>query len=278
MMPSTTTGTSAAVRFCVLIPARLASQRLSEKPLADIGGVPMVVRVARRAQASGAERVVVCADHEKIVAACERHAIHAILTRADHPTGTDRLAEACQLLHLDAGAIVVNVQGDEPLMPPAVIAQVAATLAADADCDLATAAHPLHSADEFLDPNVVKVVIDAHSRALLFSRAPIPWARDEFAASRTELAPGLPALRHIGLYAYRVGFLLRYPDLARPPIEEFEKLEQLRALYHGNAIAVLRLEAPLPPGVDTPADLERIRRIVASLQEVGHGRPSGRSG
>ncbi|SPE30541.1 3-deoxy-manno-octulosonate cytidylyltransferase [Burkholderiales bacterium] len=251
-------------RFWALIPARLASTRLPDKPLAEIAGVPMVVHVARRAAASGAERVVVCADSARIVDACRGHAIEAILTRESHPTGTDRLAEACQLLGLEPEAIVVNVQGDEPLMPPEVIAQVAGALAAEPQCDLATAAHRLHDAAEFFDPNVVKVVTDARGRALLFSRAPIPWSREAFARSRALLPPELPALRHVGLYAYRVRYLLRFPTLARPAIEEHESLEQLRALYHGSAIAVMPLAAALPPGVDTPADLERARAAIAA--------------
>ncbi len=269
----------APLPFTALIPARLGSTRLPDKPLADINGLPMVVRVARRAAASGAQRVVVCADSARIVDACQRHGVQAILTDDRHPTGTDRLAQACALLHLEPRSIVVNVQGDEPLIPPAVIRQVAAALAADAHCDVATAAHALTDIREFFDPNVVKVVCDARGRALLFSRAPIPWPRDAFAAAGAGQWPGaaegglpsgLPALRHIGLYAYRVDYLLRFPMLARPPIEEQECLEQLRALYHGSAIAVVPLAGGLPPGVDTPADLERVRQASR-----GSAAPSG---
>jgi 3-deoxy-manno-octulosonate cytidylyltransferase (CMP-KDO synthetase) len=257
------------LRFCALIPARMGSTRLPGKPLADIGGVPMVVRVARRAAASGAEAVIVCADSPAIVEVCRAYGVRALLTSASHPTGTDRLAEACRSLGLDAGAIVVNVQGDEPLIPPPIIAGVAAALAADPECDLATAAHALAEAAEFFDPNVVKVVLDARGRALLFSRAPIPWARGAFGDAAAAMAPAvlppqLPALRHVGLYAYRAAYLLRFPSLPRPAIEEQESLEQLRALYHGSAIAVLRLDASLPPGVDTPEDLERARRAIAA--------------
>ena len=253
------------VRFHALIPARLGSQRLPDKPLADIGGVPMVVRVAQRARESGAERVVVCTDDQRVVDACERHDVSAIRTRPDHATGTDRLAEACAILALEPEEIVVNVQGDEPLIPPAIIRDVAGMLAAHPACEIATVAHTLHRVEEFFDPNVVKVVLDAANRALLFSRAPIPWSRDTFAplaaaaALPPELPADLPALRHVGLYAYRAGFLARFPVLPIPAIERQEKLEQLRALAHGVAIAVLRAETPLPPGVDTPADLERIR-------------------
>ncbi len=253
------------VRFHALIPARLGSQRLPDKPLADLGGVPMVVRVAQRAWESGAEQVIVCTDDQRVVDACERHDVSAIRTRADHATGTDRLAEACATLALEPEEIVVNVQGDEPLIPPAIIRDVAAMLAAHPGCEIATVAHALHRVEEFFDPNVVKVVLDAEDRALLFSRAPIPWPRDAFpapaaaAALPPALPADLPALRHIGLYAYRAGFLARFPALPIPAIERQEKLEQLRALAHGIAIAVLRVETPLPPGVDTPADLERIR-------------------
>jgi 3-deoxy-manno-octulosonate cytidylyltransferase (CMP-KDO synthetase) len=250
--------------FTAIVPARLASTRLPRKPLADIHGLPMVVRVARRAQQSGAARVVVAADSVEIVDACARHGVQAVLTSTAHPTGTDRLAEAAAMLGLADEAIVVNVQGDEPLMPPATVAAVAELLQQRTDCDIATAAHALHDAAEFFSPNVVKVVLDRSGRALLFSRAPIPWSRDAFAASRDVLPAGLPALRHVGLYAYRAGFLRRFPMLARAPIEEHESLEQLRALWHGGGIAVLQLAAPLPPGVDTPADLEQVRKLLAS--------------
>jgi len=249
--------------FVAIVPARLGSTRLPRKPLADIGGRPMVVRVAQRARASGAARVVVAADSDEIVAACRAHGVEALLTSTAHPTGTDRLAEAAALLALDEREIVVNVQGDEPLLPPDVVAAVARLLTQRGDCEIATAAHALHDAAEFFSPDVVKVVVDRGGRALLFSRAPIPWARDAFAASRQRLPAQLPALRHVGLYAYRAGFLRRYPSLARAPLEAHENLEQLRALWHGIGIAVLALEAPLPPGVDTPADLERVRKLAA---------------
>jgi 3-deoxy-manno-octulosonate cytidylyltransferase (CMP-KDO synthetase) len=185
-----------------------------------------------------------------------------VLTAAHHPTGTDRLAEAADLLGIADDTIVANVQGDEPLLPPEVVARVAALLAERPDCDIATAAHPLDDAAEFFDANVVKVVTDRSGRALLFSRAPIPWARDAFAAGRERLPPGLPAWRHVGLYAYRAGFLRRFPTLARAPIEEQENLEQLRALWHGCGIAVLPLAQPLPPGVDTAEDLARVRALL----------------
>jgi 3-deoxy-manno-octulosonate cytidylyltransferase (CMP-KDO synthetase) len=249
-------------RFVVIVPARLASTRLPRKPLADIGGVPMVVRVARAAAASGAERVAVAADSPEIVEACALHGVEALLTRADHASGTDRLAEAVECLGLADDALVVNVQGDEPLMPAAVVRRVAEALEQRIDCAIATACHPLHDAAEFFSPNVVKVVTDANGRALYFSRAPIPWSRDAFAAGRDHLPPGLPARRHIGLYAYRAGFLRQFPQLPPAPLEQHESLEQLRALAHGFGIAVIELPEALPPGVDTPEDLERVRALL----------------
>ena len=249
-------------RFVVIVPARLASTRLPRKPLADIGGVPMVVRVARVALASGAEQVAVAADSAEIVDACTGHGVRALLTRVDHASGTDRLAEAVEHLGLADDALVVNVQGDEPLMPPAVVRRVAEALAQRTDCAIATACHPLHDAAEFFSPNVVKVVTDAGGRALYFSRAPIPWSRDAFAAGRDRLPPGLPARRHVGLYAYRAGFLRRFPQLPPAPLEQHESLEQLRALAHGFGVAVIELPEALPPGVDTPEDLERVRALL----------------
>jgi len=248
--------------FTVIVPARLASTRLPRKPLADLAGEPMIVRIARRAATSGAERVTVATDSDEVLAACRSCGIEAVLTRADHPTGTDRVAEAVEALRLADEAIVVNVQGDEPLLPPAVIARVAGLLAEQPGCAIATAAHPLADAQEFFNPNVVKVVSDADGRALLFSRAPIPWARDAFARSREQLPADLPAWRHVGLYAYRAGFLRRFPALPRAPIEVQENLEQLRALWHGFGIAVLPLAGPLPPGVDTPQDLTLVRELL----------------
>ncbi len=264
--------------FIALIPARLASTRLPGKPLADLAGLPMVVRVAQQAIASGAARVVVCADDARILAACERHGVQAMLTAAGHATGTDRLSEAALALGLHADQIVVNVQGDEPLIPPDAIGAVARLLHTRADCDIATCAHRLGRRDELFDPNVVKVVTDARGTALLFSRAPIPWARDDFGPGTTA-ASALPAhyeaLRHVGLYAYRAAFLQRFGQLAPAPIERAEKLEQLRALWHGSRIAVMRIDAPLPPGVDTPEDLERVRSILACRGSAEHRARSG---
>lgn len=245
--------------YTVIIPARLASSRLPRKPLADLAGRPMVVRVAERAGASRAQRVVVAADSAEIAEACRTHGVECLLTSPDHATGTDRLAEAAAALGLGAHEIVVNVQGDEPLIPPTVIDAVADLLADSADCDLATAAHPIDDVAEFFNPNVVKVVTDRQSRALYFSRAPIPWARDAFETNRATLPPEFCARRHVGLYAYRAGFLARFPKLEPDPLEALERLEQLRALAHGCRIAVLTLAEALPPGVDTPADLEQVR-------------------
>ncbi len=250
--------------FVVIVPARLGSTRLPRKPLADLAGVPMVVRVARRAALSGAARVVVATDSAEVLDVCRLFDLEGVATRAEHLTGTDRLAEAVDTLHLPDEAIVVNVQGDEPLLPPEVVTQVAALLSQRGDCTMATAAHRLVEAAEFFSPNVVKVVTDATGRALLFSRAPIPWARDAFASSRERLPDDLPAWRHVGLYAYRAGFLRRFPQLPQAPIEMKENLEQLRALWHGFGIAVLQLDKALPPGVDTAEDLAQVRALLAA--------------
>jgi len=251
------------VSYTVLIPARLASSRLPSKPLADIAGLPMVVRVAQRV-ASGlpaGTRVVVAADHPSILQACTRHGVEALLTRVDHPSGSDRLAEACELLQLADEAIVVNVQGDEPLIDPTLVSAVATLLQQRPEASMSTAAHPLHDVTDFVNPNVVKVVLDAQALALYFSRAPIAWWRDGFAQGITTLPEPAP-LRHIGIYGYRVGFLRQFPRLSQAPIEVTEALEQLRAMWHGHRIAVhVTHEAP-GPGVDTPEDLERVCRLL----------------
>ena len=249
--------------FTVLLPARLASTRLPNKPLADIAGLPMIVRVAQRAALSAADAVVVAADDASIVAACEAHGVRALLTRRDHATGSDRLAEACALLGLDGDDAVVNVQGDEPLIEPALIDACAALLESRSDCVMSTAAHAIGSPAEFDNPNVVKVVCDAAGRALYFSRAPIPWWRDGRMSGTTQLPSPAP-LRHIGLYGYRAGFLRRFPMLEAAPLERIESLEQLRVLWHGERIAV-HVAAHAPgPGVDTPEDLARVRAIFAA--------------
>ena len=250
--------------YTVIIPARMASSRLPDKPLADIAGLPMVVRVAQRAAQSGAHRVVVAADDPRVVAACQQHGINALLTRQDHVSGSDRLAEACELLGLHDDALVVNVQGDEPLLPPALIEDVARVLAERPEADMGTAAHAIHELAEFTNPNVVKVVMDARQLALYFSRAPIPWWRDGQQEGSFKALPSPAPLRHIGIYSYRAGFLRRFPQLPPAPIESLESLEQLRALWHGHRIAVHVTDAAPGPGVDTPADLERVRGIFAT--------------
>ena len=252
------------MNFIAVIPARARSTRLPDKMLADIGGKPMVVWVAEKALASGAAEVVVATDDTRIAEAVERHGFRALLTRADHPTGTDRLSEVCTQLDLADDRIVVNIQGDEPLIAPTLVADVAAALAAHPAAAIATAAHPIDTATDLFNPNVVKVVCAADGRALYFSRAPIPWARDALANGDKVLAPGVPALRHIGLYAYRAGFLRQFPSLPQGSLERWESLEQLRAMEHGFVIQVhLTGHAPAP-GVDTQADLEHVRGIVAA--------------
>lgn len=256
-------------RFHVLIPARLASSRLPNKPLADIAGLPMVVRVAQQAQRSAATQVVVAADHASIVQACRAHGITAILTDTDHPSGSDRLAQACELLGLDGDDLVVNVQGDEPLIEPALIDAVATVLHQHVHASMGTAAHPIRDEADYLNPNVVKVVCNAQGLAHYFSRAPIPWHRD-LAGSAWWQSPGganahpstptgFAPLRHIGIYAYRAGFLRQFPQLPPAPTEQVEALEQLRALWHGHAIAVHITPNAPGGGVDTLQDLERVR-------------------
>ncbi len=245
--------------FKVVIPARYASSRLPGKPLAEIAGKPMVVRVAERAAKSGASEILVATDHEEVRAAVERHGFGAVMTRADHASGTDRIAEVAVQRGWSKDIVVVNVQGDEPLIEPDLINQVAKELASDAEAAVATACHPIGSIEEFLNPNVVKVVSDVHGHALYFSRAPIPWPRDAFAVSQDHLPEGLGAMRHIGIYAYRVAFLRRYGALGLSPSEVAESLEQLRVLCHGFRIRVSEIDHAPEPGVDTAEDLERIR-------------------
>jgi 3-deoxy-manno-octulosonate cytidylyltransferase (CMP-KDO synthetase) len=256
--------------FIAVVPARLASTRLPDKPLADIGGKPMVVRVAERALLSGAQQVLVATDSPRVAEVVRQYGIEVLLTRADHPTGTDRLAEVATHFGWSDETIVVNVQGDEPLIDPALVRAVAEHLALHPACAIATAAHPIHNPADVFSPNVVKVVLDARGVALYFSRAPIPWAREAWQSKWPDVAelsalPSVPSnvLRHIGLYAYRAKFLRAYPTLAQAPIEESEALEQLRALWHGERIAVLVTNDAPPPGVDTPADLARVRALLA---------------
>ncbi len=250
--------------FTVLIPARMASSRLPDKPLADIAGLPMVVHVARRAAQSQAQRVVVATDDARIHAACAAHGVEALMTRADHPSGSDRLAEACQQLGLDGTDIVVNVQGDEPLIDPALIDAVAALLPARPEASMGTAAHPIHDLADFANPNMVKVVCNARGLAQYFSRAPLPHARGHADQAWWTL-PDFEAfapLRHVGIYSYRAHFLRAFPLLPPAPTEVLEALEQLRALWHGHAIAVHLCESVPGAGVDTPEDLERVRALL----------------
>lgn len=248
------------MKFTVIIPARYASSRLPGKPLADVGGKPMVVRVAERAARSGAAEVLIATDHRAIAAAAAAHGYPAVMTRAGHATGTDRIAEVAARRRYAAGHIIVNVQGDEPLIEPALIRRVAACLARHRAAHMATACHPIRNAAELANPNVVKVVLDDDGCALYFSRAPIPYARDAFRRGIRRVPAGLPVYRHLGIYAYRAGFLRTYTRLAPSAIERFEALEQLRALAHGYRIAVAVTRRAPHPGVDTPADLKRMRR------------------
>ena len=248
---------SKAPDFLVVIPARLGSTRLPRKPLADIGGKPMVIRVAERAKQSLAHSVVVATDSPEIQAACDKYRIECLLTSADHPTGTDRIAEVAQLLKLPSNALIVNVHGDEPLIPPELINQVASTLAEHEQCAISTVAVPITDDAEINNPNVVKVVLNRSGEALYFSRAPIPFVRDAGASQKTE------HLRHLGIYAYRADFLQAYTRLEAAPPEQAEALEQLRALWNGYRIAVHTASEAPPAGVDTPEDLERVRQLLA---------------
>lgn len=252
--------------FSVVIPARFASTRLPGKPLADIGGVPMIVRVARQALASGAREVVVATDDVRVQRAATDHGLDAVLTRADHQSGSDRVMEVVAAKGWPSDHIVINVQGDEPLIPPAVIRQVAQLLLDDPDVLIATLCEAIDDASRLFDPNVVKVVRDVAGRARYFSRAPIPWRRDDFAKSRPdELVLTQRAWwRHIGIYGYRVAGLVRFCELPDGTLERIESLEQLRLLENGIEIAVGEAVADVPGGVDTPADLERVCALLAS--------------
>ena len=248
------------MKFSVIIPARYASTRFPGKPLADVAGKPMVVRVAERAARSGAAEVLIATDDARIARTAEQHGFKAVMTRRDHASGTDRIAEVAARRRYRSGHIIVNVQGDEPLIAPALIRQVAAGLARHRAAAMATACHPIADARELANPNVVKVALDRDGYALYFSRAPIPFARDAFARGVSRIPPGLPAYRHLGIYAYRAGFLRAFMRLAPAAIERFEALEQLRALAHGYRIHCAVTRAASHPGVDTPADLKRLLR------------------
>ena len=248
--------------FIVIIPARQASTRLPGKMLADIAGVPMVVRVAQRAITSGATDVIIATDDAQIAQTARSFGIKTLMTASEHPSGTDRLAEAVEQLKLPDDAIVVNVQGDEPLIDPDLIQRVASLLAQHPVAAMSTCAARIADAAHFFNPNVVKVVCDQNGQALYFSRAPIPWDRDALTAGAQVLNPDIPALHHIGLYAYRVHFLKSFPRLQRGVLESIESLEQLRALEHGYKIAVHLSNTCPAAGVDTQEDLDRVRLVL----------------
>ena len=281
------------MKLTVLIPARLASTRLPNKPLADVAGLPLIVRVAQQVTSFRSDfaikniakevintpatalfnatikdeiRAIVATDSTDIIKVCKEHNIEAVLTRADHPSGSDRLAETCEILKLADDEVVVNVQGDEPLIDPQLIVDVAQLLQNSPTASMSTAAHVIDSLEEFRNPNVVKVVTDAHNLALYFSRAPIGWWRDGSSTGLPQLPSSPKPLRHIGIYAYRVGFLKQFPKLPQADIEVCEALEQLRALWHGHRIAVHVTEQAPGPGVDTPEDLERVRTFFLSAK------------
>lgn len=242
--------------FKVVIPARYASTRLPGKPLLDIAGKPMVIRVSEQAAQSQADEVVIATDFEKIVQVAQQHQQLAVMTRIDHVSGTDRIAETAQIMGWHDDVIVVNVQGDEPLIDPTLINEVALTLAHNQQAVMATACHPIHDEATFLNPNVVKVVMDTHGYALYFSRAPIPYPRDEV------YKQAIQAHRHIGIYAYRVGFLKQYSQLSVTELEKIESLEQLRVLHHGFKIAVSVTSNAPASGVDTQEDLDYVRSVI----------------
>ena len=246
--------------FVVIIPARYASTRLPGKPLVDINGKPMVVHVLERARESGAERIIVATDNEEVRAAVQAVGGEVCMTRADHQSGTERLAEVVEKCGFSDETVIVNVQGDEPMIPPAIIRQVADNLAARRDVGMATLAVPIESAEEAFNPNAVKVVMDAQGYALYFSRATIPWDRDRFAASRETIGDSF--LRHIGIYGYRAGFIRRYVSWQTSPLEQIEMLEQLRVLWYGERIHVDVASVVPGTGVDTPEDLERVRQAM----------------
>jgi 3-deoxy-manno-octulosonate cytidylyltransferase (CMP-KDO synthetase) len=251
------------MKFVVIIPARYASSRLPGKPLVDIGGKPMVVRVAERAAKSGAAQVIIATDHPDIVSAVAHYGFDVMMTRTDHATGTDRLAEVTARRGFGSRSIVVNVQGDEPMVPPLLIRRVAENLAEHRAAHIATACHPLGEIKDVTNPNIVKVVLDHAGFALYFSRAPIPYARDAYAGGMLSLPRGLPVYRHLGVYAYRASFLSAFKQLKPAAIERFEALEQLRALAYGYRISVAITRHAPPAGIDTPDDLERVRQLLA---------------
>lgn len=256
------------MEYKIVIPARYASIRLPGKPLLDIAGRPMVVRVADQAQETGAE-IVVATDDQRIFDVVEAHGYQAMMTRADHVSGTDRIAEIANKMGWAENEIVVNVQGDEPLIEPALIEEVALNMAQHNDAAIATACHQIHDKSQMLNPNVVKVVLDKEGYALYFSRAPVPYLRDAF-ASEGELPHDINVYRHIGIYAYRTSFLRDYAKLQPSPIERYESLEQLRAMWHGYKISVAVTTHPPAAGVDTEADLDEVRKIFSTMESEAY--------
>ena len=254
------------MHFRVVIPARYASCRLPGKPLADIGGRPMVLHVLERALQAGAESVVIATDDVRVRQAVEAAGHQALMTSPEHQSGTERLVEVAETLGWPDDILVVNVQGDEPLIDPALIREAARQLVLHDDAVMATLAHPIHDHADFINPNIVKVVADEAGYALYFSRAPIPWPRDAFSAKQA-MPHELGALRHIGLYAYRAGFLRTYASLTSSPHERYEMLEQLRVLWHGHRICLGIMPMAPAPGVDTPEDLARVRALFESRAE-----------
>lgn len=249
--------------FTLVIPARYASTRLPAKPLKEIAGKPMIQHVYERATTSGARQVIIATDDERIAKVAAAFGARVCMTSPNHASGTDRLQEVAQLLELPDDEILVNVQGDEPLIPPEVIDQVAANLASMPEASMATLCEPIHSLEDFRNPNIVKVVSAANGRALYFSRAPIPWPRDHFAQADTQNLPAdFPAKRHIGIYAYRVALLHKFVNWEAAPLEKIESLEQLRAMWNGEAIHVADALVPVPGGVDTEADLLRVKALL----------------
>jgi len=249
--------------FTLVIPARYASTRLPAKPLKEIAGKPMIQHVYERACASGARQVIIATDDARIAEVATAFGARVCMTSVNHASGTDRLQEVAQQLGLPDDEILVNVQGDEPLIPPEVIDQVAANLAAMPEASMSTLCEPIHSLDDFRNPNIVKVVSAANGRALYFSRAPIPWPRDHFAQGDVQtLLPDFPAKRHIGIYAYRVALLHKFVAWEPAPLEKIESLEQLRAMWNGEAIHVAEALVAVPGGVDTEADLLRVKALL----------------
>lgn len=253
--------------FIVVIPSRYHSTRLPGKPLVDIGGKPMIQHVFEQASRSAAEKVLVATDDSRIEQACEQFGAPVVMTSSEHLSGTDRLAEVVDKLGLPADAVVVNVQGDEPLIPPQVINQVAQNLLENTDCAAATLSHAITKCSEFKDPAAVKVVSDCKNRALYFSRGPIPWPRN-LELTAEDLPDGFSPQRHIGIYAYRVGLLRRFIEWSEAPLEKLESLEQLRILHQGEKIHVQESLVTVPAGVDTPEDLDLVRSLIKGDRDI----------